>query len=60
MTRDLGLYPVFLVVIFWLKDRRNRMNELIDCKQIGTTKLIIDSFLSNACGSVIADNYFEF
>ena len=46
MTRDLGLYPVFLVVIFWLKDRRNRMNELIDCKQIGTTKLITIRFLA--------------
>ncbi len=45
MTRDLGLYPVFLVVIFWLKDRRNRMNELIDCKQIGTAKLVAIRFL---------------
>ena len=46
MTRDLGLYPVFLVVIFWLKDRRNRMNELIDCKQIGTAKLVANRFLA--------------
>ena len=46
MTRDLGLYPVFLVVIFWLKDRRNRMNELIDCKQIGTAKLVTIRFLA--------------
>ena len=46
MTRDLGLYPVFLVVIFWLKDRRNRMNELIDCKQIGTAKLVAIRFLA--------------
>lgn len=46
MARDLGLYPVFLVVIFWLKDRRNRMNELIDCKQIRTTKLITVRFLA--------------
>ncbi|MDY2996792.1 MAG: ABC transporter permease [Faecalimonas sp.] len=46
MTRDLGLYPVFLVVIFWLKDRRNRMNELIDCKQIGTAKLVVIRFLA--------------
>ena len=37
---------MFLVVIFWLKDRRNRMNELIDCKQIGTTKLITIRFLA--------------
>lgn len=46
MTRDLGLYPVFLVVIFWLKDKRNRMNELIDCKQVGTAKLITIRFLA--------------
>ncbi len=46
LTRDLGLYPVFLAVIFWLKDRRNRMNELIDCKQIGTTKLVTVRFLA--------------
>lgn len=46
MTRNLGLYPVFLVVIFWLKDRRNRMNELIDCKQVGTAKLITVRFLA--------------
>lgn len=46
MTRGLGLYPVFLVVIFWLKDRRNRMNELIDCKQVGTAKLITVRFLA--------------
>ena len=46
LSRDLGLYPVFLVVIFWLKDRRNRMNELIDCKQIETIKLITIRFFA--------------
>lgn len=46
MTRSLGLYPVFLVAIFWLKDRRNRTNELIDCKQVGTAKLITVRFLA--------------
>ena len=46
MTRSVGLYPVFLVAIFWLKDRRNRMNELIDCKQVGTAKLITVRFLA--------------
>lgn len=45
-TRSLGLYPVFIAVIFWLKDRRNRMNELIDCKRTATTKLIIIRFLA--------------
>ena len=46
MTRSLGLYPVFLVAIFWLKDRRNHTNELIDCKQVGTAKLITVRFLA--------------
>ena len=40
MTRVLGLFPVFIVVVFWLKDRRNKMNELINSKQIETVKLI--------------------
>ena len=40
MTRVLGLYPIFIVVVFWLKDRRNKMNELINSKQIETVKLI--------------------
>ena len=40
MTRVLGLYPIFIVVVFWLKDRRNKMNELINSKQVETVKLI--------------------
>lgn len=40
MTRVLGLFPIFIVVVFWLKDRRNKMNELINSKQIETVKLI--------------------
>ncbi len=44
MSRFLGLYPVFLVVVFWLKDRRNHVNELIDCKRINTVKFIMIRF----------------
>lgn len=44
--RPLGLYPVFVVAVFWLKDRRDRMNELIGCKQIKTVKLVIIRFLA--------------
>lgn len=44
--RAIGLYPVFAVVIFWLKDRRNRMHELIDSKQTGTAKLIVIRFFA--------------
>ena len=43
-ARAIGLYPVFVTVIFWLKDRRNRMNELIDCKQTRTAKLIVTRY----------------
>ena len=46
ITRVIGLYPVFVAVIFWLKDRRNRMNELIDCKQAGTARLVFIRFLA--------------
>lgn len=46
MTRTLGLYPIFLVVVFWLKDRRNKMNELLDSKQIKTSKLLITRFVA--------------
>ena len=46
IARAIGLYPVFVAVVFWLKDRRNRMNELIDCKQTGTAKLIFIRFLA--------------
>lgn len=40
MTRVLGLYPIFIVAVFWLKDRRNKMNEIINSKKINTVKLI--------------------
>lgn len=40
MTRVLGLYPIFIVAVFWLKDRRNKMNEIINSKKITTVKLI--------------------
>lgn len=40
MTRVLGLYPIFIAVVFWLKDRRNKMNEIINSKKIKTVKLI--------------------
>ncbi len=43
-SRSLGFYPVFLVVIIWLKDRQNYMNELIDCRQMGTTKIVLARF----------------
>ncbi|MBS6195539.1 MAG: ABC transporter permease [Clostridiales bacterium] len=46
MTRVLGLYPVFPVVIFWMRDKRNHMNELINSKPCKTAKLVIARFLA--------------
>ena len=46
MTRALGLYPVFVVAVFWLKDRHNRMNELIDSKQMKTKKIVFTRFIA--------------
>lgn len=46
MARALGLYPVFIVAIFWLKDRRNQMTELIHCKSLGTAKLIFARYFA--------------
>lgn len=44
LARPFGLYPVFIVVIFWLKDRRSKITELIDCKPIGTGKIVVARF----------------
>lgn len=41
MTRALGLYPIFIVAVFWLKDRRNKMNEIINSRKVKTVKLIV-------------------
>lgn len=46
LTRSLGLYPVFLAVVFCMRDRKSRMNELIDCKQVSTRKLIVIRYMA--------------
>lgn len=46
LSRTLGLYPVFLAVAMWMRDRRCRMQELINVKAIGTAKLIIVRYLA--------------
>lgn len=40
LSRSLGLYPVFVAVLFWMRDKRNRMNELIYPKTKASWKLI--------------------
>ena len=41
MGLALGLYPVFLVVIIWMKDRMSNATELIYSRKISSTKLVI-------------------
>ncbi len=43
----LGLYPVFLIVVIWLKDRRHRMDELIFSKSISPAKLLLVRYMAN-------------
>lgn len=60
MTRALGLYPVFIAVVFWMKDRHNRMNELIDSRQIGTAKFICIRFSAMLTAVLIPVILFSF
>ena len=46
LSRTLGLYPVFLAVAMWMRDRRCRMQELINVNAIGTAKFIIVRYLA--------------
>lgn len=41
-----GLYPVFIAVVLWLKDRKNKMNEFIYCKKISSFKLVFVRYLA--------------
>ena len=59
MTRVLGLFPVFIVVVFWLKDRRNKMNELINSKQVENGKTHYYSNLSYFNSGNTSSYYFE-
>lgn len=42
----LGLYPVFLVVIIWLKDRMSNATELIYSRKVSSTKLVLSRYLA--------------
>lgn len=43
----LGLYPVFLIVVIWLKDRYSKMNELIDYRQVSSVKLVLSRYFAS-------------
>lgn len=40
MGQALGLYPVFLIVLFWLKDKRGALDEVIYSRQISSAGLV--------------------
>lgn len=46
MGLALGLYPVFLVVIIWMKDRMNNVIELIYSRKVSSIKLVLSRYLA--------------
>lgn len=46
MGLALGLYPVFLVVIIWMKDRMSNATELIYSRKVSSTKLVLSRYLA--------------
>lgn len=46
MGLALGLYPVFLVVIIWMKDHMNNVIELIYSRKVSSIKLVLSRYLA--------------
>ena len=46
MGLELGLYPIFLVVIIWMKDRMSNAAELIYGKSVSSMKLVLSRYLA--------------
>ncbi len=53
MGLALGLYPVFLVVIIWMKDRMSNATELIYSRKISSTKLVLSRYLAGITMALI-------
>lgn len=47
MGLELGLYPVFLVVFLWMKDRMGNASELIYSKRISSARLVVSRYLAS-------------
>ena len=47
MGLALGLYPIFLVVILWMKDRRSNATELIYSRKASSFKLVVSRYLAS-------------
>lgn len=46
MGLELGLYPIFLVVIIWMKDRMSNATELIYSRKVSSIKLVLSRYLA--------------
>ena len=46
MGLALGVYPVFLVVIIWMKDRMSNVIELIYSRKVSSIKLVLSRYLA--------------
>ena len=44
---ELGLYPIFLVVLIWMKDRIGNASELIYSKKISSARLVVSRYLAS-------------
>lgn len=51
MGLSLGLYPVFIIVYMWLKDRMDNMTELLYIRKVSSLKLVWARYL--ACITVV-------
>ena len=47
MGLALGLYPIFIVVIMWLKDRTSNTTELIYSRKVSTLKLVLSRYFAS-------------
>ncbi len=47
MGLELGLYPIFLVVLIWMKDRIGNAAELIYSKKISSAGLVVSRYLAS-------------
>ena len=47
MGLELGLYPIFLVVMIWMKDRMSNATELIYGRKVSSAKLVISRYAAS-------------
>lgn len=46
MGLSLGLYPIFIMVFMWLKDRLDNMTELLYTRRVSSLKLVLTRYLA--------------